>query len=319
MKLSVIVPVRNDAVRLGRCLASLGAGLGLRNTEVIVADNGSNDRSPQVAVEMGARVISLPGLKVSALRNSAAREANGELLAFVDADHELGSNWTAAAVDAMGDDSVGAAGARYMPPPGGTWVQEAYGLLRGRTSGVGDTDWLGSGNMVVRRTAFEQVGGFDASLEACEDVDLCRRLRSAGFRIIGDERLRSIHHGDPPTLAALFRAERWRGRDNLRVSLRGAVNWRDLPSAVTPVLSLAALVTLILSPILGWLAGRSGLRIATASSLLIVVLAVLRALRMSGNAERPSPLGFARAFTAALVYDAARALALVTRAPHHRQ
>jgi GT2 family glycosyltransferase len=316
MRMSVIVPVRDDAERLARCLASIS---GRAEDEIIVADNGSQDDSSRVAARAGATVLSLPDLKVSALRNAAARQARGEVLAFIDADHQVGPGWIDAALDTMRDPSIGAAGSRYAAPPNGTWVQQMYGLLRGTTTGIGDTDWLGSGNMVVRREAFDRVGGFDASLEACEDVDLCRRLRGAGFRIIGDERLHSIHHGDPPTLRALFRAERWRGRDNLRVSLRGPLTWRDLPSIVMPILSLVALITLVLSPVIGALTGGSTARLAFASAMLILALAVVRALRMTRSLDRPGLLILARAFAAALVYDTARAVALVDRAPHHRR
>jgi len=316
MRVSVIVPVRDDAERLARCLASIS---GREQDEIIVADNGSRDDSPGVAARAGATVLSLPNLKVSALRNAAANEAAGDLLAFIDADHQLGAGWVDAALETMSDPSVGAAGARYAAPPNGTWVQQMYGLLRGTTTGIADTEWLGSGNMVVRREAFDRVGGFDASLEACEDVDLCRRLRAAGFRIIGDERLHSIHHGDPPTLRALFRAERWRGRDNLRVSLRGPVAWRELPSIVMPILSLAALITVALSPVVAALTGWTMWRLAFASAMLILVLAVVRALRMTRNLDRPGFVALVHAFAAALVYDTARAIALVDRAPHHRR
>ena len=47
-----------------------------------------------------------------------------------------------------------------------------------------DADWLGSGNLAVSRTAFELVGGFDTSLETCEDVDFCHRLRAKGQRVV---------------------------------------------------------------------------------------------------------------------------------------
>ena len=316
MRMSVIVPVRDDAERLARCLASIG---GRDQDEIIVADNGSRDDSPGVAARAGATVLSLPNLKVSALRNAAAQQARGDLLAFVDADHELGPGWVDAALEAMRDPSVGAAGSRYAVPPDGTWVQQMYGLLRGTTTGIAETDWLGSGNMVVRREAFDRVGGFDASLEACEDVDLCRRLRGAGFRIMGVARMHSIHHGDPPTLRALFRAERWRGRDNLRVSLRGPVALREWPSIVIPILSLAALVMLALSPVIAALSSVTIWRAAFASAMLILVLAVVRALRMTRTLDRPGLVVLVRAFTAAVVYDTARAIALVDRAPHHRQ
>jgi hypothetical protein len=318
MRLSVVVPVRNDAVRLARCLASLGTGSAVPDA-IVVADNGSTDNSPEVARTAGARVLSLPGLKVSALRNAAARETTSELVAFVDADHELASGWTAAAVDTMRDETVGAAGARYLVPADGTWVQKMYGLLRGRTIGIDETDWLGSGNMVVRRKAFDQIGGFDASLEACEDVDLCRRLREAGFRIIGDERLLSVHHGDPPTLGALFRAERWRGRDNLRVSLRGSVTWRDLPSIVMPLLTLIGLLAVAASPLLGRLVGLPAELIAFASIAMILGLVAIRAAKIAAGLKRLTPMLLVQAFSIAFVYDLGRACALLTQAPHHRQ
>ena len=317
--LVVIIPVKNDAVRLERCLDAITRNQsGTTRPEVLVADNGSTDNSRAVAEASGARVLVLPELRVSELRNAAAREATTDLLAFVDADHEVAPTWVAAAVDTMAGDRVGAAGALYSAPANGTWVQRMYGVLRGRTTGRGEVSWLGSGNLVVRRSAFQQVGGFDASLEACEDVDLCQRLRAAGWSIIGDERLRSVHFGDPPTLGALFRAERWRGRDNLRVSLRGPLTARDIPSIVTPVVALAALVTIVASPV-ALLVNREALRVAGIAAVIMAGLAGLKAVVMAARAKSPSPVFLAQAFLVALTYEMARGTGLVTRAPHHRQ
>ena len=319
MHISVIVPVRDDAARLRRCLQSIRRDApGNDTTEIIVTDNGSRDDSPQVAAGAGARVLVLPDLRVSALRNSGAGAANGDVLAFVDADHELAAGWMAAAADSMREPTIAAAGALYLDPPGGTWVQQMYGALRGRTKGRHDTEWLGSGNMIVRKEAFERVRGFDVTLEACEDVDLCRRLRSAGFRIVADERLRSIHHGDPPTLRALFRAERWRGRDNVRVSLRGPLTLRDLPSLIMPVVMLGALLGLVAAPVLAAFSKAGALMMAAAAVTLVAALAGARATRIIHNLERRSAVSLARAFTVALVYEVARGIALITRAPHHR-
>ena len=58
----------------------------------------------------------------------------------------------------------------------------------------------GAGNMVVRRSAFLKVGGFDESLTACGDVDLSNRLRRLGWTILNDSRLFNVHPGDPETL-----------------------------------------------------------------------------------------------------------------------
>ncbi len=242
----------------------------------------------------------------------------------VDADHEIAQTWIRDGLDALTGDSVGAAGALYTAPRDGTWVQRLYGALRGTTTGRSDANWLGSGNLIVRREAFEAIGGFDASLAACEDVDFCRRLRGAGWRLIADERLVSVHDGDPATLGALFRAERWRGRDNLRVSLRRPVTLGDLPSAVIPIvellLALTAIVGLTASPFIAhaWL-------VVAACAAAVAGLVGLRAARIVGrlgHLSQPAAIDLVDLVRGCLVagtYDAARAMALVTRAPHHRR
>jgi GT2 family glycosyltransferase len=135
---------------------------------------------------------------------------------------------------------VGAVGAPYEAPRDGTWVQRTYDLLRRRRTGLHEVEWLGSGNLAVWRRSFDAIGGFDTTLQTCEDVDFCRRLRSDGTRILESGRLRSVHLGDPSTVSELFRGELWRGRDNLRASLRGTVRLRELPSIIVPVVHLVA-------------------------------------------------------------------------------
>src|ERR1035437_2481149 len=141
--------------------------------EIIVVDNGSRDDSAAVARQLGAAVLECPGLSVAALRNRGTQVASGDILAFVDADHELDSAWVTAAVEVLNGTGAAAAGAPYQAPSPGTWVQSAYDALRTRGPGMREVDWLGSGNLAIRRAAFEQLGGFDTSLETCEDVDLC--------------------------------------------------------------------------------------------------------------------------------------------------
>jgi len=236
------------------------------------------------------------------------------MLAFVDADHEVFPGWFEAAVEVLADEHVGAVGATCLPPSAGTWVQRMYGRLRGRSAGRADVEWLGSGNLVVRRTAFDQVAGFDETLRVCEDVDFCHRLRLAGWRLVSDDRLKNVHHGDPSTLKDLFRGELWRGRDNLRVSLR-YLTLRGLPSLAIPLIDLTAMVALLLGLALWRL---SALWVAAGMIGVIIGLAVLRALRMIAA---DGPRGFVAVVQALLVagtYDTARALALVVRAKHRR-
>jgi len=169
-----VIPVRDDATRLQQCLSSLQAlNLDGLSKEVIVADNGSSDGSGEIARQAGARVISLPKLTVAQVRNRAAALARGQLIAFVDADHLLDPQWLACGISAISEPGVGAAGAPCKAPQQPTWVQRTYDRLRARPSVRSDVEWLGSGNILVRRDAFIALGGFDENLQSCEDVDFC--------------------------------------------------------------------------------------------------------------------------------------------------
>jgi GT2 family glycosyltransferase len=315
-KVSVVIPVLNDASGLARCLASIRANdYPDARLEIIVADNGSTDGSPEVAARAGATVVALPGVSVAAVRNRIAAIATGEVLAFVDADHELSAGWLRSAIDALAQPHVAAVGAPYHPPAHATWVQRMYDSFRSRTAEPSETRWLGGGNLAIWSWAFADAGGFDTRLTACEDVDLCQRVRQRGLRLVADERLYSVHHGDPRTLRQLFVSELWRGRDNLLVSFRGPLRIRDLPSVLLPLVMLASLLAL---PVAG-LAAAFGMPL-----LLVIVLGVVmavpaaRALAMVRRLNEYTPIRLAQAFVVAATYDVARALALVIRKSHRR-
>src|SRR5712691_9636494 len=308
---SFVIPVRNDAARLRRCLESIARNdYPADRVEVIVVDNGSRDRSPDVARQGGARVLLIPDAAVAKLRNRGAAAARAGILAFVDADHEIDPHWIRHAVAALAGDEVAAAGAPYVSPADGTWVQRRYDGLRTRPPEPADVEWLGSGNLVLRRVIFDALGGFDTSLETCEDVDLCQRIRDRGYRIVCDPKLRSIHFGDPASLRALFAGELWRGRNNLRVTLRGPKTLRHFRSALAPIASLAAAGLMLAA-----LAVRAFPLAALAGSA-VMALSLLRASMMIRRHPAPSLTGVAQAFAVALVYDAARAAALVMRGNH---
>jgi hypothetical protein len=312
------VPVRNDAARLARCLAAISRTAGV-GTDVVVVDNGSTDESASVARAAGAQVLVVPAGSVAALRNRGAASATGEAFAFVDADHEIQAGWVAAARDVLGESTVGAVGAKYLAPAHGTWVQRLFGALRGTTDTQADVAWLGSGNLVVRRAAFQQIGGFDEALVACEDVDLCQRLRAGGWRLVADPRLESVHYGDPPTLGALFRAERWRGRDNMRVTLRGPLAARDLPGLLIPVVELLCVMALVSGALtLPW-EGLRGWLVTGAALAIVLALWGARTVAIAVRAHPQGPRLWLQAAAVAFTYDVARAAALVTSAPHHRR
>ena len=308
---SFVIPVRNDAIRLRRCLSSIvGNEYPRELIEIIVVDNGSTDGSASAAREHSAIVIRSANSSVAALRNKGARAALGSIIAFVDSDHEIDRYWIETAVDVLAAADVAATGAPYLTQPGPNWVQQQYDGLRDRPLRREDVSWLGSGNFAVKRSAFERVGGFDASLIACEDVDLCNRLIRAGCRIVADPNLRSVHFGDPRTLRALFFGELWRGRDNLRVTFNGPRTFRHLRSAIVPIIDLICLA----GSVAALIAGRPTL----AAVLLTVALipAGWRAGVMISRQLHRNAIVAAQAIAVAVVFDLARALALIARGSH---
>jgi cellulose synthase/poly-beta-1,6-N-acetylglucosamine synthase-like glycosyltransferase len=309
--LSFVIPVRNDAQRLDHCLASIAADAGTAPHEVIVVDNVSVDDSTAVASRHGAIVTSMPG-SVAELRNAGVARARGALIAFVDADHRIASGWVSAALAALAAPDVGGAGAPYHAPEDGTWVQRTYDGLRRHPQRIGPAEWFGAGNLVVRRDAFDRIGGFDTSLESCEDVDLCARLRAAGWQLLTVPAMRTVHYGDPPTLARLFKSELWRGRDNLRVSLRAPWSIRNAASMAIPIVQLLAIPLAVLGTLRSWWLGLA---------ILAVPLALLgvRTLALVRNTGGANPGGVPAALAVAAAFDAGRALALVARAGHHRR
>jgi hypothetical protein len=123
----------------------------------------------------------------------------------------------------------------------------------------------------------------------------------------------SVHHGDPRTLSALFLGELWRGRDNLRVSLRGPVSLRALPGVMLPVLTLTLLAALPLTAVAALVASPLAL-VLTLSAL--AGIAVLRALVMIRRGGLRHPLAWARSLAVAGAFELGRALALLGRATH---
>jgi GT2 family glycosyltransferase len=315
-RVSFVIPVRNDAARLQTCLRSI-----LRNphaakqVQIVVVDNASTDDSAAVASRFGADVLTMDAGRVAELRNCGARHATGDVLAFVDADNEIAGGWLYAALECLRLPNVGAVGAMYQAPPDGTWVQRTYGHLRGGPRDQRDADWLGSGNLAMSRAAFDLVGGFDTSLETCEDVDFCHRLRAKGLSVVSDSRLKSVHHGDPETLWEVLTSERWRGRDNLRVTFRRPVSWASVPSAVVPVFHVLFMALAVIGLALLSTSVRLGALLIAAAVAGFMAGTAVRVIRAAVR-EAAIRASLARAFVVASCLDIGRALALVTRAPH---
>lgn len=250
---SVIIPARNEERNLGRCLQSIAAvDWPPDGMEVVVVDNGSSDATVEIARSHGARVLLRPGDTVAALRNFGVSQSRGAILVFLDADCTVFPDWFRQAERYLHQADVCCFGSPPVVPEESTWVQRIWFHVR-RKKGCAETDWLESMNMFVRREAFEQVGGFNADLVTCEDYDLSLRLQKTG-RLIADDRIVAVHHGEAASLGHFFRKEHWRALGNLRGMARHSFKWRELPSVLLPLIycllafaAVAVLAALLLS------------------------------------------------------------------------
>ena len=181
---SVVVIGRNEGERLVRCLSSVAAAhWGATSYELLYVDSRSSDRSVPLAAAMGARTQVLDDAAPCAAkaRNLGWRHARGEYVLFLDGDTELDPDFVGHALAALRDGRLCAAwGHRRESSPG----QSVY-------TRVADLDWVYptgrtlyfGGDVLVRRVALAEVGGFDPTLNAGEEPELCARLRAAGWEI----------------------------------------------------------------------------------------------------------------------------------------
>lgn len=215
--LSVVMPVLDEAARIGARLAELGRldGVG----EVIVVDGGSRDGTAALAA-------AVPGVRTLRARrgrgpqmNAGAAAAGGAVLLFLHADVSLPADAAARIAAALADPAVvgGAFRTWHVADGGRNWLGPLLHLadVRSRTTRLP----YGDQAMFVRRDAFVAVGGFPEQ-PLMEDLELSRRLRG---------------HGRLVTVAASVRVS---GRRFLSQPLRAVVALRLLPAlyrlGVTP-------------------------------------------------------------------------------------
>jgi mycofactocin glycosyltransferase len=191
---SIVIPVKDRAEELERCLASLAKlDYPLEKIEVIVVDDGSCDDSPLVARRFGALVVPSGGTGrgPAAARNVGARAAGKELLAFIDSDCTASPEWLKELVPAFSDAKTAAVGGNVAGMCTTSGVDRYEAVMsslslgsRERSGSSGDdTFYLPSCNLLLRRTVFLGVGGFEDSMHVGEDVDLTWRLRDGGWTI----------------------------------------------------------------------------------------------------------------------------------------
>jgi len=213
-RISVIIPCYNEENNISRCLRSLELLEYPRNLlQVIMVDNGSQDRSIDIAKKFPVQAIEKRGGTIGSVRNFGADFSTGEILAFVDADCVVAQDWVISFLEYFENKNteVGIVGAPPRVPLDGNLIQRAWFSHR-KDNFISQVEYVGSANLIISRALFNEVGGFDENISSGEDFDLCSRVKTRGYKVISDYRIVSYHYGYPSNIIDFIKREIWHGK-----------------------------------------------------------------------------------------------------------
>jgi len=221
---SIIIPTKNQLGMLQRCVETLLEKTAYKNYEVLIVDNGS-DETDAVAWLDGIEALQSPQLRVlrypypfnySAINNFAASQARGEYLVLLNNDTAiLREDWLDALLNHAQRPEVGIVGAKLLYPNG--TIQHAGVILglRGPAEHPFIDEKLDAPGymyrlqvdqnytavtgacLMVRKSLYAEVGGLDeeAFKVSYNDVDLCLKVRSAGYLVVWTPHALVLHEG----------------------------------------------------------------------------------------------------------------------------
>ncbi len=221
-RVAVIIPYKDQIDTTERCLDAILKTTDYENFEVILVDNWSTSKR---SIEFAKRVDKLRNVRImrieeqfnySRLNNLAAAASDAEFFMLMNNDVFVSTpSWLRAVVgEAVVDPEVGAVGGKFFYPDGtiqhGGVVTGIGGVAGHVHTGLPDGDYGYAGRLLfaqemtavtaagilIRATAFRAVGGFDEEKlqVAFNDIDLCLKLRRAGYKIIWTPAFAAEHH-----------------------------------------------------------------------------------------------------------------------------
>lgn len=220
MLISVVVPAFNEEKLISGSLRSMNAALAAFRrldweTEIVVCDNNSTDRTAELARAAGARVVFEPINQISRARNAGAAAAQGDWLIFVDAD-------THPSPELFADVAEAIQSGRYIAGGSTLKMEQSSVVFRLFNSGWNClshvVQWFAGAFIFCEASAFREVGGFNEELFASEEIDLSKKLRRLARKRGRKLTILRKH----PILTSSRKLHLYSGREMLRV-FRGAI------------------------------------------------------------------------------------------------
>jgi dolichol-phosphate mannosyltransferase len=310
---SVVVPARNEALRIGACLAGLreqGAPL----IETIVVDGASTDATPAIvdsatSIDPRIRCIAEPPRPAASVGRpwaiaAGCADARGEWILVVDADTAPRPGMVAGAVTAArmhGLDAVSFAPRIIAPSAGARWMQPAFLttlVYRFGPPGLRETNperVMANGQcFLMRRSVLERAGGYVVAADSfCDDIRIARHLAARGARV-------GFLDGRLLLDVVMYRTgrETWRAWPrslNMRDATETRWHWLDamfliLTQAMPVAISIVASVAFALGVRSNSIAALAGVNAALLGVRLLLSIAISRSFARRGIAFWLSPL-----------------------------
>src|SRR5882724_3997416 len=249
ISISIIIPALNEEKMIGRCLESLTRlGFARDRFEVLVVDNGSRDKTRVIADSFKGRlnlkVLQQPCVCISALRNLGAREAVGDIVAFLDADCLAPADWLDRILALAPTDGAGILGAYYLLPEDSSWVGRTWHRYQ-EAPKSGEVSHVPAGDLIMRREDFLGLGGFDETIQTNEDYELCERARKAGMHVRAFPQIGVVHLGTAQSLRVFFRKQAWHGTHVVKVFLRDVIRSHNRKAVFFAAYTLLSILAVI--------------------------------------------------------------------------
>jgi len=217
---TVVIPAKNEATGLPLAVGALDSERTKHGLigDIIVVDNFSSDDTLKVAESLPCRAIQCDG-SVGKVRNMGAQRANTPYLVFVDADVIVSTDWSQQIAktiynrDTLKPNENIICGSTLDIPKDANWLERTW--FHSLTSRK-DHRYINGGHLVIDRSLFNRVEGFQPGLDSGEDIDLCRRATRAGGILTYNEEIHAVHLGYPKTLSHFIKREVWHGREMIK-------------------------------------------------------------------------------------------------------